>query len=228
MVSMESFQADRRIVEVFPSQEPSRPIVYLNTFQRMGERVLQVLRARNCPDVTLVAISGLDWNHDMAPWAIPPISSDDTPCTGGADDFLELLKGSIIPKAEGPLGGSIPWRGIAGYSLAGLFAVYAAFKTELFSRVASMSGSLWFPGFMAFTDEREPMRLPDHLYLSLGEGECQSENPYLACVEANTLKVRDDFAARGVDTCFRLNPGDHYAQPIERTAAGIQWLVERG
>ena len=228
MVPMESFQADRRIVEVFPSQAPSRPIVYLNTFQGMGERVLRELRARDCPDVTLVAISGLDWNHDIAPWAIPPISSDDTPCTGGADGFLELLAESIIPKTEASLPAAPIWRGIAGYSLAGLFAVYATFKTALFSRVASMSGSLWFPGFMAFTDEREPMRLPGHLYLSLGGGECRSENPYLACVEANTLKVRDDFAARGVDTCFRLNPGDHYTQPIERTAAGIRWLVERG
>lgn len=38
--------------------------------------------------------------------------------------------------------------GIAGYSLAGLFALYALYKTDVFTRVASMSGSLWFPGIM--------------------------------------------------------------------------------
>ena len=81
----------------------------------------------------------------MAPWDIPPISKNDTPCTGGADSYLDLLLSKIIPEAERQLRGTPVWRGIAGYSLAGLFAVYAMYQTGAFSRIASMSGSLWFP-----------------------------------------------------------------------------------
>ena len=45
-------------------------------------------------------------------------------CTGGADDYLRHLTTEIIPTAEKELAGVPSWRGIAGYSLAGLFALY--------------------------------------------------------------------------------------------------------
>lgn len=66
------------------------------------------------PDFTLVAISGLEWDHDMAPWDIPPISKKDTPCTGGADSYLGLLLSKIIPEAEKQISGTPVWRGDCG------------------------------------------------------------------------------------------------------------------
>lgn len=58
----------------------------------------------------------------MTPWYMGPISKHDTPCTGGADDYLKLLLDEIMPEAEALLPGAPAWRGLAGYSLAGLFA----------------------------------------------------------------------------------------------------------
>ena len=72
------------------------------------------------------------------------------PCTGGADDYLRLLIEEIIPTAEKEIDGVPRWRGIAGYSLAGLFSLYAIYRTDLFSLVGSMSGSLWFPGMKEY------------------------------------------------------------------------------
>lgn len=63
------------------------------------------------------------------------------PFTGGADNYLRLLTEEIIPAAEKEINGVPCWRGIAGYSLAGLFALYGIYQTDLFSRVGSMSGS---------------------------------------------------------------------------------------
>lgn len=31
----------------------------------------------------------------------------------------------------------------------------------------------------------------------------------------------------GTDTVFQLNPGNHFDHPVERTAAGITWLLSR-
>lgn len=115
----------------------------------------------------------------MSPWTIPPISKEDTSCTGGADEYLQLLIDEIMPEAESYVHGSIAWRGLAGYSLAGLFAVYAMYHTGLFSRIASMSGSLWFPGFKEYVSLHEIKGKPEHLYLSLGDKECRTGNPYL-------------------------------------------------
>ena len=78
----------------------------------------------------------------MVPWDSPPAFKNAAPCTGGADNYLRLLILEIIPMAEEELNGVPCWRGIAGYSLAGLFALYAIYQTDLFSRVGSISGSL--------------------------------------------------------------------------------------
>ena len=93
----------------------------------------------------------------MAPWNSPAASKN----AGGADDYLRLLVEEVMPRAEKELPGSLAWRGIAGYSLAGLFALYAIYQTDVFSRVGGMSGSLWFPSFKEYVFFHEPKRRTD-------------------------------------------------------------------
>lgn len=224
---MTSFVIDEKRVDVFPCAEPNRPILYLNTYGREGEAVRQHLQEAGCPPFTLVAISQLDWNHDMAPWDIPPLSEKAAPCTGGADDYLALLLGKILPAAETALPGAPAWRGLAGYSLAGLFALYALYRTDRFSRVASISGSLWFPGIREYIAAHQPVRRPDCLYFSLGDREHRTRNRYLRCVEQNTQAIAAFYQARGIDTIFQHNPGNHFQNGALRTAAGLHWLITR-
>lgn len=224
---MKSFTLENKTVEIWPAREPGRPVIYLNTFAGEGSRIYELLRQKDCGAFTLVAVSGLLWDHDMSPWAIPPISRDDTPCTGGADDYLQLLTEKILPRAEEEIPGGISWRGLTGYSLAGLFAVYAIYRTDLFSRIASMSGSLWFPGIREYLQSHEPARKPDCMYFSLGSKECRTRNRYLQCVQQNTTAIESFFREQGVDTQFRLHPGNHYQDAPERTAAGLAWILSR-
>lgn len=174
-----------------------------------------------------MAVSNLDWNRDMVPWDSPSAFKHGDPFTGGADDYLRLLTEEIIPTAERELPGKPRWRGIAGYSLAGLFALYALYRTDLFSRVGSMSGSLWFPGMKEYLFAHEPKRLPDCIYFSLGDKESKTRNPVLRSVRRNTEEIQAFYQAREVDTVFQLNPGNHYEHAAERTAAGIAWLLSR-
>lgn len=81
----------------------------------------------------------------MVPWDSPPAFKNTNPCTGGGDEYLRLLTAEIIPTTEKALNGVPRWRGIAGYSPAGLFVLYAIYQTDLFSRVGSISGSLLTP-----------------------------------------------------------------------------------
>ena len=119
------------------------------------------------------------------------------------------------------------WRGIAGYSLAGLFALYAIYRTDVFSRVGCMSGSLWFPGFKEYIFSHEPKRRPDCIYFSLGDKEAKTRNSVLKTVQENTEEIQAFYQSKGIDTVFQLNPGNHFVQGIERTIAGIQWLLRR-
>ena len=175
-----------KIISIFPSLEVNVPVIYLNTFSNEGQKVFEAAQAAGCPPFTLVAISDLDWNHDMVPWDSPPDFKSAEPCTGGADDYLRLLIDEIIPAAEKAIDEVPCWRGIAGYSLAGLFALYAIYQTDLFSRMGSMSGSLWFPRMKDYIFSYEPKRWPDCMYFSLGDKESKTRNPVLRNVRQNT------------------------------------------
>ena len=224
---MHTFTADSKSVSIFSSTESESPIIYLNTFSDEGQKVFEATQAAGCPPFTLVAISDLDWNHDMVPWDSPPAFKNAEPCTGGADNYLRLLTEEIIPKVEKEITGTPRWRGIVGYSLAGLFALYAIYRTDLFSRVGSMSGSLWFPGMKDYIFSHKPKRQPDHMYFSLGDKESKTRNPVLRSVRQNTEEIQAFYQSKRIDTVFELNPGNHYNHAAERTAAGIVWLLTR-
>ena len=224
---MQALEIGSKNISIFLSTKPRTPIIYLNTFSDEGRKVYEAAQATGCPPFTLVAISDLDWNHDMVPWDSPPAFKNAEPCTGGADDYLRLLTREIIPTAEKELPGVPSWRGIAGYSLAGLFALYAIYQTDLFSRIGSMSGSLWFPGMKDYIFSHESKRWPDCVYFSLGDKESKTRNPILRSVRQSTEEIQAFYQDKGIDTVFQLNPGNHYDHAAERTAAGIAWMLSR-
>ncbi|MBP3817591.1 MAG: hypothetical protein J6H31_04745 [Butyrivibrio sp.] len=45
--------------------------------------------------VNLAVISDINWDDEMSPWDCPPLSKNDIPCTGGADEYLVNLTGYI-------------------------------------------------------------------------------------------------------------------------------------
>ena len=222
---MDTFVADGKTVTVFSAARPGAPAVYLNTFGEEGQAVFDALTAAGGPALTLVTIHGLDWDRDMAPWDSPAVFKSAAPFAGGANDYLRLLVEEIVPAAERRLQGPPCWRGIAGYSLAGLFAVYALYHTDIFSRTASVSGSLWFPGFKEYVLSHAPLRRPDCVYFSLGDRESKTRNPVLRTVQENTETLCEFYRSQGIRTTFQLNPGGHHDHPAQRTAAGIQWIT---
>ena len=224
---MQTIIINGKTINIFLALKPGTPIIYLNTFSNEGQKVYEAAQTAGCPPFTLVAISDLSWNHDMVPWDSPPAFKNAEPCTGGADDYLRLLIDEIIPTAEKEIDGVPRWRGVAGYSLAGLFSLYAIYRTDLFSRVGSMSGSLWFPGMKEYIFSYEPQHQPDCIYFSLGNKESKTKNPILRTVQENTEEIYAYYQRKGIDTVFQLNPGNHFVQSVERAAAGIAWMLSR-
>ena len=222
---MQNFAIVGKSISVFSDVKAGYPIIYLNTFSSEGQKVFEAAQAVGCPPFNLVTVSDLAWNHDMAPWDSPAAFKKGEPFIGGADNYLQLLVEEIIPRAEKELAEPPVWRGIAGYSLAGLFALYAIYRTDVFSRVGCMSGSLWFPGFKEYIFSHKPKRRPDCIYFSLGDKEAKTRNSVLKTVQENTEEIRNFYQGRGIDTVFQLNPGNHFVQGVERTVVGIRWLL---
>lgn len=215
-----------REVNIYPAHESGSPLVVFNAFEDEGTAVHAELEKLTTSDFTLATVNITDWNADLSPCAIPPVYKNDEPFTGGADAYLETLTGEIIPAIIEEIGSEPAYIALTGYSLAGLFAVYAMYRTDRFARIASASGSMWFPGFMDFAKSREPAALPEKLYFSLGDREARTRNQIMATVEQNTKDLYEHFKTMDIETKYELNPGNHFQDPALRMAKGIVWLIE--
>lgn len=215
------------MIEIFTniSAAGATPLVLLHTFQGEGKEVFDKCAEIGCQNFALAAIGNLNWNHDLSPWPTPNIGNNKYGF-GGADEYIKKLTNEIIPKIRAKLGFEPGFTAIAGYSLAGLFALYAAYKTDIFSRVASVSGSLWFPGFTEFAETNNFAKSPDLIYLSLGEAEAKTRDKNLAPMRKNTEKLAAIYKSRSIPTIFELNPGNHFTETILRTAKGIKSLLD--
>ena len=148
---IEVIKINDKNVEIFSNNSNFKelPVVILNTYGNEGKDVWDKCTYLKCKEFILVAISNLDWNNDMTPWFAPKLNKNDVDCLGKADDYIKLLINKIIPQVEEYIDNKLKikaeYYAIAGYSLGGLFAVYSAYKTDIFTKIASASGSFWFP-----------------------------------------------------------------------------------
>lgn len=218
-------EAHQKQITVYSNHTESAPVIYLPVVMGDGSDVYDRCQELDCPPFTLVAIGGLDWNRELSPWACDGTVRDAEPFGGQASEFLDGLLNQIIPQVESSLPCPPIWRGIAGYSLAGLFSLWALWQTDVFDRAASASGSLWFPGFIDYAHEHTMPNAPDAVYLSLGKKETKTPNRMMRHVLDDTRAMEALLVERGILTTLELNPGNHFAQTDLRMARGIHWVL---
>lgn len=190
-----------------------------------GEEAQAVWAMLEEPKPALAAISGVDWNRELSPWPALKVFRGGEDFSGGGPALLKTLTTQIVPRVEAQLGFIPVSRAIAGYSLAGLFALWSAFQTDVFDRAASISGSLWFDGFW---DYMKSTALPSGLrqvYLSLGNREKNARNQRMAAVEDCTHRTEELLRGWGIPTIFEMNPGGHFQDVPDRIARGINHLI---
>ena len=213
-----------RAVDVYPGSSPDAPLVVLNSFQGDGSDVLEEVKRMTDADFSLASITVDDWNDAMSPWPADPVLGGE-PFGGGADGYLSALTDVLLPGIRSAIGEpeeSI----IAGYSMAGLFALYSAFRTDAFSGAASASGSLWYPGMLEFMEDNEVSRSVRRIYLSLGNAEGRTRDERMSKVGACTEKALSLLESQDIGAVLELNPGNHFSEPARRMAKGIAWCLE--
>ena len=202
------------------------PLLILHCFSEEEEAVVKLLQGQEYFSFPLLCINNLEWQKDMCPWDSPALLNKEKDFIGGADEYLFLLEKEIIPKAVEILGEEPRFYALAGYSLAGLFALYAAYRSSLFSRIASVSGSLWYPDFVSFAKEREMLSKTEKLYLSLGTEEAKTNHAVLSTIESKTRELVEYYQSSGYCVYFEQNPGNHFCEVEQRIEKGIRWIME--
>lgn len=229
---VKEFTIKNKIINIYCRKNYSKelPVVILNTFENEYKEILKNCKNIDCKEFILVSISNLDWNNEMTPWYSKKINKYGEEFFGKADEYIEVLLDKIIPKIkkyiEENLKVKIKNYTIAGYSLAGLFAIYASYKTNIFSKIVSASGSLWFPKFVDFVKENKISSNVEKIYFSLGNKESKVKNQILANVEKNTKEIEEIYKKQGIKTIYVENEGNHFKDASLRLAKGIKWILE--
>lgn len=216
---------DDRKISVYPCGAENAPVVYSAMYAENGKALLDCCKTLGCPDFDLVTISELDWNADLSPWAAPSVVTDNDGFAGNAGGFTGFIRKSVIPYAES-ITGAPSNRIIAGYSMAGLYALYAPYITDIFSKSVCASGSVWYKGFVEFTEKNEFIRCPDSIYLSLGDMESHTKNPVLSQTQSCMDRLYHSYSQLGIPTIFEMNKGNHYKNAVLRLAKGIVWSLK--
>ena len=128
---------------------------------------------------------------------------------------------AALPKAKSLIEGTATKIYIAGYSMAGLFALYALYACDAFDRAACMSSSFWYPDFKEYVATHEMKRAPEKLYFSLGDKEAKTKHAILKTVQENTEAIVDYLKTRKIDVTFETNEGNHFKNIDWRIAKGI-------
>ena len=170
------------------------------------------------------AVPVKNWNDELSPWKSPAVWGKES-FGGNAAGTLRFLTEQAIPTLKQQF--ALPENVriiLGGYSLAGLFALWASTQTALFSGVAAASPSVWFPGWMEF-EQQHPMQT-QHIYLSLGDKEEHTKNAVMAAVGDNIRTLHSRLAERGTDCTLEWNSGGHFKDADLRTAKAFRWTME--
>lgn len=203
------------------------PWVILMADQGEAEAARSACEDLGLRDFALAVCADFDWNRDLSPWAAPPVFKRGEAFSGGADAMLDHLTGELLSKLTASAAFPPARLILAGYSLAGLFALYAGTRCDAFDGLISASGSLWYPNWRDYA-ERHPFKPSVRsVYLSLGDREAKTRNTVMQSVEANTEALAQRCESAAIRTKFELNPGGHFADVGERLAKGIAWTIAR-
>lgn len=206
--------------------------------------------------VSLVNVGVGLWEENFSPWCAPRVFAKGPNFGDGAQKTLDTLINQVIPWAESELTDPPAYRVLVGYSLAGLFSLWAGVSqpgvsqqvargcqpddvpsqpaaplpggAATFQRIGAVSGSFWFPGLLDYVDQQLSGGAVGltHAYLSLGDREARTPNPQIMHVRENAELLASKLENAGITSTFELNRGNHFQNVEGRMQKALDWLVK--
>ena len=187
----------------------------------LEEEAQQLAALSNAPFL-LVTIELADWTLELLPWPDGNISRDPEAGKHGQDTLQYILQ-ELIPTLQRQYG-PLPVV-LGGYSLGGLFALWASYQTDAFAAVGAASPSVWVHGWLPFA--RKQMPLAGRIYLSLGDREENVKNQAIARV-GDTLRGYYDLLQQQIGSersTLVWEPGGHFSDNAARLARAFAWCL---
>ena len=156
-----------------------------------------------------------DWGDALTPWPTPALRPGEKDFGGLADRTLAALSG-WLDAADGPCA-------VCGYSLGGLFSLYAFVREPRLAACACLSGSVWYEGWVDWLRTNVPECVGRYAYLSVGKKEKRAGLPFRH-VEEDLTACAEALRSRGCAVDVALGPGGHMQHVAERLTAALAAL----
>lgn len=185
-------------------------------------REIETLATNATKGFAIAFLDTVEWAKALMPWHDEAVSRDDE-VGRHAQDTLKYITESLVPWLHERFG-QLPCM-IGGYSLGGLFALWAARQSTAFSAVAAASPSLWIKGWADYADQNS---LNAQLaYVSLGDREEHCRNQRMAkvgdCVRREHELLTEELGENR--TVLEWNEGGHFVNEGIRMANGYLWTI---
>lgn len=190
--------------------------------QRLLDSEVELIRNHTNASFNLVAFGIKDWMSELTPWPAPPTFGKQ-PFGDGAEMTLGYVKNVLIPTLQQRWG--VMSVVLGGYSLAGLFALWAGYNSGICDGIAAASPSVWYPQWTDYIEGKEMHSKA--VYLSLGDREFRTKNPVMAHVDDAIRKQYELVSAQGVESTLEWNIGGHFVDSEKRMAKAFVWVVNQ-
>lgn len=175
---------------------------------------------------TLVSVSISNWNDALTPWPAPGLYREEAPFGGRAAETLDDLCSHVMPDIERQEGLSPRARAICGYSLGGLFSLYAFTHSTAFCACGCLSGSVWYEGWVDHLQGLDLQLDGRFAFLSLGSKEKRGAQPIMRTVQENMEACAQILSDHGCEVHYEVTPGNHFQHVDERISKGLSALDE--
>lgn len=211
------------------------------------QREVELIAQASGKGFAIVFFDCVEWARALMPWADDAVSRD-AEVGSHAPDTLRFIEHTLLPWLRERFG-ALPCI-IGGYSLGGLFALWAARNTDAFAAVAAASPSLWIKGWGEYaaahpilspkatiqhstlktqnsTSQHITTTTPVHLSLGDREEHCRNQRMKRIgdCVRAEYDLLCKQLSPTAVT--LRWHEGGHFGAEAERTAEAFAWCMER-
>ena len=210
-------------MNVFSTQNPTNAPVFIwgldMSHGETAESLFDEVKALTNNDFSLAVFDVTDWNAQFSPWPASAVFGKDS-FSGKGNDTLRFLEAEFLPEIKSKFHGSETF--LTGYSLAGLFSLWALYESDKFNGAVCCSSSLWFDKWDEYVSTHR-IKASSNIYMSLGDREEKTKNKTMAKVGDRTRSqaeiLKDDPYVEKL--FFEWNEGGHFDEPLKRVAKGI-------
>ena len=215
---MQEKEIDGKAIWSYGNPEAEKVLIQLVGEHEISgiEQEFHAIQDRTSEEFYMIAWRVNNWNDELSPWKAPPAFGEEG-FGDGASELLEKILEYCSDKSKTYY--------LGGYSLAGLFALWAAYESDVFSGIVCCSGSLWFLDWDHYV-RNHVIQSKCSVYLSLGGKEEKAKNKVMAAVgdrtRAQERLLQEDSMVESV--VLEWNAGGHFADAGKRLAKGVKWM----